>query len=474
MTAEEQIQTACSQSIQFDHLESVSLKQASMAFQHTFDVQRLLTEQRQVPHEYRLDGLDQMMKASNILQSADLELFPLHTPLDSNSAWEMAARLKNIEELPFISEVLQEKRVAVWAEAIKRNQQASDDLATSHGNPSNIAAYEPVNDIRDHILLANLSSGEAQWLEHLNSYLKSYGIGPLDLETNTDKERLFRVKVAKPPKKYHGGPLVTVIMPVFNGEAHLEWAAMSVLEQSWSHLELIIVDDCSTDKSSEVIRNLAARDSRVKTLCTPENSGPYVAKNMALMHSRGDLITGHDADDWAHPCRIESQIKHLVAYGQPVALGHMLRMKPSGRITKIDLPSSFATDGILKKCSISAIFNADFFHARLGHWDNVRFAADSELIERAAKVLGHPIAFANILTMLCLDIETSLSNRAGSAIQIGGLTGDRLEYKLAWNAWHAGLAPDRAYLPIDQGRRYFDAPIAMRNQRKPNRERLGH
>jgi hypothetical protein len=442
--------------------------------QHPFDVQRLITEQLQVPREYRLEALPRMMKARNIIQSAHTGLpFP-RAPVAQPAAWEIAEGLNNIEELPFISEVLQGDRAEIWSAAIQKNSQMSDALRTNPDASPSDTGHEAVNDIRDHVLLANLARDDAQWLGHLNAYLASYGVAPLSLDANTQKERLFRVKVAKPPEKYNDGPLVSVIMPVFNGAAYLEWAVNSILDQSWTHLELIIVDDCSTDGSSELIRQLAACDPRIKALSTPTNSGPYVAKNMGLTLCRGDLITGHDADDWAHPCRIENQVKHLVAFGQPVGLGHMLRMKPSGRITKLDLPGSFTSDGILKKCSISALFKADFFHSRLGSWDNVRFAADSELIGRVAKALGHPIAYANVFTMLCLDIETSLSNRAGSAIQTGGLTGDRLEYKLAWDAWHARIGPDSTFLPLNQGRRYFDAPIAMQNQRMLSMELLGH
>jgi hypothetical protein len=65
---------------------------------------------------------------------------------------------------------------------------------------------------------------------------------------------------------------------------------------------------------------------------------------------------------------------------------------------------------------------------------------------------------------LCLDLDSSLTNRPESIIIDGKLSESRQTYKDAWQAWHSQLPRDMTYLPLDQGRRYFDAPLIMQNQ----------
>lgn len=103
-------------------------------------------------------------------------------------------------------------------------------------------------------------------------------------------------------------PLVSVIIPAFNAEAYLEKAVQSVLQQSLSDLEVIIVDDGSTDDTMSVILLLEAKDCRVRYFCCRVNSGPGYARNMGIVKSRGDWLTILDADDWYDTRRLEKLI----------------------------------------------------------------------------------------------------------------------------------------------------------------------
>ena len=78
------------------------------------------------------------------------------------------------------------------------------------------------------------------------------------------------------------GPLVTVIMPVFNGGDFLETAIRGVLSQTYKNLELIIVDDASTDASKQVAQKAAKKDARVRVLSVAKNGSAYAARNLAL------------------------------------------------------------------------------------------------------------------------------------------------------------------------------------------------
>nr|MBF0686026.1 glycosyltransferase family 2 protein [Pseudomonas sp.] len=117
------------------------------------------------------------------------------------------------------------------------------------------------------------------------------------------------------------GPQLTVIMPVFNGGAAMAYAIESVLAQTWRNLQLIVVDDCSTDDTFDRVRQIAARDQRVLPLRLESNQGAYAARNAGLQQATGQFITTHDSDDWSHPQKYELLIKTLL--GKPELAGAM-------------------------------------------------------------------------------------------------------------------------------------------------------
>lgn len=95
--------------------------------------------------------------------------------------------------------------------------------------------------------------------------------------------------------------LISVIMPCYNAAPYVEEAVNSVMQQSYPHVELIIVDDGSTDASVQIITRLAARYPDRITVLHQTNSGPYHARNQGLAHARGNFIAFLDADDTWHP-----------------------------------------------------------------------------------------------------------------------------------------------------------------------------
>ncbi|MEH7180547.1 glycosyltransferase family 2 protein [Neobacillus vireti] len=104
-------------------------------------------------------------------------------------------------------------------------------------------------------------------------------------------------------------PLVSVIMPVYNGESYLKDAINSILNQSFQDLELLIIDDCSSDRSVDIINSYD--DPRVKHLGNKENMGQSKSRNLAISKARGRYIALMDADDISLHNRIESQVKYL-------------------------------------------------------------------------------------------------------------------------------------------------------------------
>lgn len=103
-------------------------------------------------------------------------------------------------------------------------------------------------------------------------------------------------------------PEVTVVMPVYNAEKTVLASIDSVLGQTFSSLELIVVDDCSSDTSYELIRDCQRADKRVKLLSLDKNSGAAQARNKAISEARGRFIAFLDCDDLWLPEKLKEQI----------------------------------------------------------------------------------------------------------------------------------------------------------------------
>ena len=89
-----------------------------------------------------------------------------------------------------------------------------------------------------------------------------------------------------------------------------------MLAQSWDNLEVLIVDDASTDDTWSVIQTFAAADPRVQPLRHDRNRGTYGARNTGLRHASGDFVTVHDADDWSHAEKFAVQATDLLNTGK--------------------------------------------------------------------------------------------------------------------------------------------------------------
>lgn len=93
-------------------------------------------------------------------------------------------------------------------------------------------------------------------------------------------------------------PFFSIVMPVYNVEAHLEKAVRSVLGQSFSDFELILVDDCSPDASGAIADRLAQEDGRIRVIHKGKNEGLSMARNTGLEQVRGKYVQFMDSDDW--------------------------------------------------------------------------------------------------------------------------------------------------------------------------------
>ena len=100
-------------------------------------------------------------------------------------------------------------------------------------------------------------------------------------------------------------PIFSVVMPAYNAERFVGEAIESVLAQSMPSWELLVVDDCSTDRTLEVCRSYP--DPRIRVFSSPQSLNAAGARNLALEHARGEFVAFLDSDDVAVPARLERQ-----------------------------------------------------------------------------------------------------------------------------------------------------------------------
>lgn len=119
-------------------------------------------------------------------------------------------------------------------------------------------------------------------------------------------------------------PLISVIVPVYNVEGYVQPCLDALLAQTWPKLELILIDDASTDGSGDVCEACAARDSRVRVVRFPENRGPSATRNEGVRRASGAYIAFVDADDRAEAVRC-------------LARGIPFNMVPWGKLYRAEL-----------------------------------------------------------------------------------------------------------------------------------------
>ncbi|GGC06823.1 glycosyl transferase [Marinobacterium zhoushanense] len=150
--------------------------------------------------------------------------------------------------------------------------------------------------------------------------------------------------------------LVTVIMPAFNVEKYIKEAIKSVLDQSYNNFELIVIDDCSSDSTYELVKALEACDSRIKGVQLKENSGAAVARNKGVELASGRYIAFLDSDDIWLPHKLETQVAFMVDNGYPFTFSAYERVSEKGQMLgNVGVPDKVHYRQLLKTCLIGCL-----------------------------------------------------------------------------------------------------------------------
>lgn len=111
-------------------------------------------------------------------------------------------------------------------------------------------------------------------------------------------------------EQYQQG-LVSIITPVYHAERFIEQTILSVQAQAYQDWEMILVDDCSNDRSGEIIKSFAVEDARIRYYRLEKNSGAAVARNTAIGYAKGEYLAFLDSDDLWLPEKLSQQLAFM-------------------------------------------------------------------------------------------------------------------------------------------------------------------
>ncbi|ULR43415.1 glycosyltransferase family 2 protein [Rhizobium sp. K102] len=109
-------------------------------------------------------------------------------------------------------------------------------------------------------------------------------------------------------------PLITIGITSFNAERHIARAISSAIAQSWEPLEIVVVDDRSSDQTFELVEQIAKEHPQLRLFRQAHNSGVAAARNRIIAEARGDFLTFFDDDDVSDPVRVATQYRRIVEY----------------------------------------------------------------------------------------------------------------------------------------------------------------
>lgn len=157
--------------------------------------------------------------------------------------------------------------------------------------------------------------------------------------------------------------LVSIIMPCYNAEQYIKDSINSVLNQTYPHFELIIIDDLSTDNSINIINSF--NDNRIKVIQLTQNGGAGVARNTGIEAAQGRFIAFLDSDDLWRPNKLEVQLSHMIEGNYPLSYTQYQKFTQDGK-GKLVIPPNTVTYNELLYCNIIGCLTAVYDTKILG------------------------------------------------------------------------------------------------------------
>lgn len=143
-------------------------------------------------------------------------------------------------------------------------------------------------------------------------------------------------------------PKISVIIPIYNVEKYLEKCLKSVVKQTLKDIEIICINDGSTDKSLEILKNFAQNDNRIKII-NQKNSGPSIARNKGIKCAQGEYVSFIDSDDYIDLDFLEKLYNSAKKYDADIAVGGIKRIRKYKWKYHLKINTSEVTENIDRK-----------------------------------------------------------------------------------------------------------------------------
>lgn len=245
-----------------------------------------------------------------------------------------------------------------------------------------------------------------------------------------------KFKKNKPIYKFSGKyPKVSVVVTAFNAGDTIERSVISLLMQNYPDLEVVVCDDMSTDNTWDVLNNIKKQSPKsLKIIRLNVNGGTYLAKNVAIAESSGEIILFQDSDDYSHPERVMAQVLPLIKNEELMATRtKYLRFDP---LTKKIVPVA----GFLAKYGFITLAVRREVFEEIGYFDAVRKAGDDEWFQRLVHFYGKD--------KICnLDLPLYLAE-----LRSGSLIADMLKFNEDGSVDQSSSVPRRDYVRIFSSR----------------------
>lgn len=292
--------------------------------------------------------------------------------------------------------------------------------------------------------------GGGKWLELFNRSLVTQGVAPVHVEDGRG-ETPFDGLATLELVPVTDGPLVTVVITTWRPDACLEPAVRSIINQTWKSLEILLIDDASPEEFVPLLEQTAKLDPRIRLIRQPRNGGTYLARNRGLKEARGEYFTVHDSDDWAHPQRIEFQLKAMLDDESLVSTAsHCLRADDN---LCFNQPGSQPR----RENASSLLFRLAPVRERVGFYDASRKGADTEFSLRIVGAFGE--AGHRLLPAPLAIVRRRHGSLSREEFKGGWRHPSRSAYRRAYEAWHAEAAKNDDWYMDENAEQRFRRPI---------------
>lgn len=214
---------------------------------------------------------------------------------------------------------------------------------------------------------------------------------------------------------------ISVIIPCYNAEKTVERSIHSILGQSYKDIEVVVVDDCSTDSSADLVQRISESDNRVRLIRHSENKGAGMARRTGIAHIRGEYMAFCDADDYIKEDCIERLVKAMTTHDVDIVAAGLIVVDEAGKVRSERVPNYEIQEG-MQKYMPNPQDTKRFFPTMLlrsSLWENVeysnrRYAEDAPTI---MKVLYYArrILMLDYAGYFYVQNENSLTHSADEA-----------------------------------------------------------